>query len=42
VLLWNFNAAEGAVEYSFSADTDRGQMLLSVLAEMNTAYEAKK
>lgn len=40
-LLWNFNAAEGAVEYSFSADTERGKMLLSVLAEMNAAYEAK-
>lgn len=40
-LLWNFNAVEGSVEYSFSADTTRGKMLLSVLADMNAAYEAK-
>ena len=40
-LLWNFNAAEGSVEYSFSADTTRGKMLLSILADMNAAYEAK-
>ena len=40
-LLWNFNAVDGSVEYSFSADTDRGEMLLSVIAEMNAAYETK-
>ena len=40
-LLWNFNAVEGSVEYSFSANTDRGKMLLSVLADMNAAYEEK-
>jgi hypothetical protein len=40
-LLWNFNAVEGAVEYSFSANTNRGQMLLSVLASMNASYDAK-
>ena len=40
-LLWNFNAVEGSVEYSFSADTTRGKMLLSVLADTNAAYEAK-
>ena len=40
-LLWNFNAVDGSVEYSFSADTERGQMLLSVLADMNAAYEEK-
>jgi hypothetical protein len=40
-LLWNFNVVEGSVEYSFSADTERGKMLLSVLAEMNAAYDAK-
>ena len=38
-LLWNFNSVEGAVEYSFSTGTSRGQMLLSILASMNASYE---
>ena len=41
-LLWNFNLVEGSVEYSFSASTTRGQMLLSVLSNMNSDYESKK
>ena len=40
-ILWNFNMVEGEVEYSFSADTTRGQMLLSILASMNASYESK-
>lgn len=38
-LLWNFNAVEGSVEYSFSADTERGEMLLDVVEEMNRLYD---
>ena len=40
-LLWNFNAVEGSVEYSFSANTDRGKMLLEVIEEMNLSYDEK-
>ena len=40
-LLWNFNAVEGSVEYSFSADTKRGKMLLEVIEEMNLNYDKK-
>jgi len=40
-LLWNFNAVEGSVEYSFSANTTRGEMLLEVIEEMNLNYDKK-
>ena len=40
-LLWNFNAVEGSVEYSFSANTDRGKMLLEVIEEMNLNYDKR-
>ncbi len=40
-LLWNFNVVENSVEYSFSADTERGQMLLEVIEEMNLSYDEK-
>ena len=40
-LLWNFNAVEGLVEYSFSADTTRGKMLLEVIEEMNLNYDKR-
>ena len=40
-LLWNFNLVEGSVEYSFSAETDRGEMLFSVIEEMNLLYDEK-
>lgn len=38
VLLWNFNAVEGSVEYSFSAESERGKMLLELVAQMNARY----
>lgn len=38
-LLWNFNAVEGTVEYSFSAQTERGRELLAIVGEMNDRYE---
>lgn len=34
-LLWNFNLAEGETEYSFSAESTRGKMLLRVVSETN-------
>jgi len=37
-LLWNYNLVEGSVEYSFSADGERGQMLLQVVSDMNAKY----
>ena len=40
-LLCNFNAVEGSVEYSFSANTTRGEMLLEVIEEMNLNYDKK-
>lgn len=40
-LLWNFNLEEGSVEYSFSADSSRGQKLFTVLAEMNHRYQTE-
>lgn len=40
-LLWNFNLEEGAVEYSFSADSSRGRKLFAVLAEMNHRYQTE-
>ena len=40
-LLWNFNAVEGSVEHSFSANTDRGKMLLEVIEEMNLNYDKR-
>lgn len=40
-LLWNFNLYENSVEYSFSADSVRGQGLFTVLAEMNRRYKTE-
>lgn len=40
-LLWNFNFVEGSIEYSFSANSERGQTLLKVLKEMNERYETE-
>ena len=40
-LLWNFNLEEGAVEYSFSADSSRGRKLFAVLAELNHRYQTE-
>ena len=37
-LLWNFNLEEDSVEYSFSAESNRGQKLLTVLAGLNKRY----
>lgn len=39
VLLWNFNAVEGNIEYSFSAETERGRELLAIVGSMNERYE---
>ena len=41
-LLWNFNLVEGSVEYSFSAESERGMMLLDVVSEMNARYDQIK
>lgn len=41
VLLWNFNAEEGRIEYSFSADTERGRELLKIVGEMNARYASE-
>ena len=38
-LLWNYNLSEGSVEYSFSANTARGEMMLSVVENMNLLYD---
>lgn len=38
-LLWNFNLVEGETEYSFSAESERGKMLLRVVNEMNERLE---
>lgn len=38
-LLWNYNLVEGSIEHSFSAEGERGQMLLDVVAEMNAKYD---
>lgn len=38
VLLWNFNMVEGSIEYSFSADSERGTELLNIVGEMNARY----
>ena len=38
-LLWNYNLKEDSVEYSFSADTDRGKMLLGIIEKMNLRYD---
>ena len=38
-LLWNYNLKEGSIEYSFSAETERGEMMLSVVEQMNLYYD---
>ncbi len=40
-LLWNYNLEENSVEYSFSAETKRGQALLSLIGEMNSQYNRR-
>ena len=37
-LLWNYNLKEGSIEHSFSVETERGEMLLSVVEQMNLLY----
>lgn len=40
-LLWNFNLNENSIEYSFSADSLRGQRLFAVIAELNHRYQTE-
>jgi len=40
-LLWNFNLNENSVEYSFSADSLRGQRLFAVIAQLNHRYQTE-
>ena len=40
-LLWNFNLHENSIEYSFSADSIRGQRLFAVIAELNHRYQTE-
>lgn len=40
-LFWNFNLNEGAVEYSYSADSVRGKRIFAVLAELNHRYQTE-
>jgi hypothetical protein len=40
-LLWNYNLNENSIEYSFSADSLRGQRLFAVIAELNHRYQTE-
>ncbi|MBE6925819.1 MAG: glycoside hydrolase family 5 protein [Ruminococcaceae bacterium] len=40
-LLWNFNLNEGSVEYSYAADSLRGQRLFEVLRQLNHRYQTE-
>ncbi len=42
ILLWNYNLTEGSIEYSFSAETERGRELLNLVQYMNGRYESEK
>ena len=40
-LLWNFNLQEGSIEYSYSAESVRGQRLFAVIAQLNHRYQTE-
>ena len=40
-LFWNFNLNENSVEYSFSADSVRGQRIFALIAQLNHRYQTE-
>ena len=40
-LFWNFNLKENSVEYSYSADSLRGQRILELIAQLNHRYQTE-
>jgi len=40
-LFWNYNLNEGSVEYSFSADSIRGQRIFALIAQLNHRYQTE-